>query len=135
MEVHQLLCSRRCPLANTAQLTTSKSKLKSLYDWQFTINQFVLASSSLSLRTILSAPISLLITSWHVPRREHLFQKFPYCWVWIRCRVNMFACQRRYSLMAAYVCQLKICCLAAVLFRCLYRGRYPATGLAKYLFI
>jgi hypothetical protein len=69
MEVHQLLWSRRCPLLNTpqlscqlyhhlfsaslaelnSQLTGSESEL--LYDWRFTANQFVLATSPLRLTT------------------------------------------------------------------------------------
>jgi hypothetical protein len=32
-------------------------------------------------------PISLLITSWHGPRRIH---RLLYCCVWIRCSGNMF---------------------------------------------
>jgi hypothetical protein len=56
MEILQLPWSRRCPLINTPHLNSqlnykSKSKSKLLYDWRFTANQFILASSLLILTT------------------------------------------------------------------------------------
>jgi hypothetical protein len=38
------------------------------------------------------APVVLLITSRHGPRRKHRFRQYLYCCVWIHCRGNMFVC-------------------------------------------
>jgi hypothetical protein len=39
--------------------------------------------------------------------------------------------QWRYSVTAAYICLLKICCLAAILFRCLFRGLHATIAFIK----
>jgi hypothetical protein len=49
MEILQLPCSRRYWPANTPQLLSSESESELLYDWRFTANQFVLATSPLRL--------------------------------------------------------------------------------------
>jgi hypothetical protein len=48
---------------------------KLLYDWRFTANQFVLASSTLRHKS----NWNLLITILHGPNRKHRFQQYPYC--------------------------------------------------------
>jgi hypothetical protein len=41
-------------------------------------------------RTAFVAPIFFFVTPWHGPSRKHLFQKYLYCCMRIRCCGNVF---------------------------------------------
>jgi hypothetical protein len=90
-------------------------------------NAFALKPSlhRLPYRTDLVAPIILLTTPRHSPRREHRSS--------ISCvSVAVGICLPSSSLAAAvYSCLLRICCLAKDSFRCLFRGRCLETNIVS----
>jgi hypothetical protein len=94
MEIPQLLCSHRCPLANNLQLNSCsngafssqtarfESESELIYDWRFISNQFVLVPSPLRLTTNNFFPLNERLRSYSLRNilSDGWKSVLNYCW-------------------------------------------------------
>jgi hypothetical protein len=113
-KILQLLCLRRCPLANTPQLTHSESEL--LYDWRFTTNQFFLVPSPL--RRFMTRDLFQLNPCCHSPYVTTSLTRRWGCPLWIslalsRLRFAHITCYWKffllYCILVQILCPSRIC--------------------------
>jgi hypothetical protein len=72
---------------------TAKSKSKLLYDWRFTANQFVFASSPLRVMTreyFFNLTLAVIVRMYHPFWQEDGFVSYAYAWPFVRCTYRIY---------------------------------------------